>query len=245
MKWKWKSLSPVWLFATPWTVVHGILQARILEWVAFPFSRRSSQPRIYPGLLHCRQILYQLSYQGSPLNNDSFSTSQVPLETTSLPVCMNLITVYTSYKWSHTLFVFLCLAYLISLMASGSIHAVACSMHQNFLPYYIWKMFHCMCIPHFVHLFIHWWTHRLLPLFFFLMFPSYWVLNSICPPIWKTCAKLLQSCPTLCDPMDCSPPGSSVHGFSGLENVSFLSNPKEGQCQRMFKLPCSCSYFLY
>ena len=24
--------------------VHGILQARILEWVAFPFSRRSSQP---------------------------------------------------------------------------------------------------------------------------------------------------------------------------------------------------------
>ena len=25
--------------------VHGILQVRILEWVAFPFSRRSSQPR--------------------------------------------------------------------------------------------------------------------------------------------------------------------------------------------------------
>ena len=31
----------------PWTIyiVHGILQARILEWVAFPFSRGSSQPR--------------------------------------------------------------------------------------------------------------------------------------------------------------------------------------------------------
>ena len=26
-------------------MVHGILQARILEWVAFPFSRGSSQPR--------------------------------------------------------------------------------------------------------------------------------------------------------------------------------------------------------
>ena len=25
--------------------IHGILQARILEWVAFPFSRGSSQPR--------------------------------------------------------------------------------------------------------------------------------------------------------------------------------------------------------
>ena len=26
-------------------IVHGILQARILEWVAFPFSRGSCQPR--------------------------------------------------------------------------------------------------------------------------------------------------------------------------------------------------------
>ena len=25
--------------------VHGILQTRVLEWVAFPFSRGSSQPR--------------------------------------------------------------------------------------------------------------------------------------------------------------------------------------------------------
>ena len=85
--------------------VHGILQASVLEWVAFPFSRGSSQPRdrtqvsctagrlftswatgkpkntgmgslsflqrIFPtqqlnsGLLCCRQILYQLSHQGS------------------------------------------------------------------------------------------------------------------------------------------------------------------------------------
>ena len=27
------------------SIVHGILQARILGWVAFPFSRGSSQPR--------------------------------------------------------------------------------------------------------------------------------------------------------------------------------------------------------
>ena len=26
-------------------------------------------------------------------------------------------------------------------------------------------------------------------------------------------AKSLQLCPTLCNPMDCSPPGSSVHGI--------------------------------
>ena len=46
-KWKWMLLSLVRLFATPWTLytVHGILQARILEWIAVPFSRESSQPR--------------------------------------------------------------------------------------------------------------------------------------------------------------------------------------------------------
>ena len=32
--------------------VHGILQARILEWVAFPFSRGSSQPRYQTQVSH-------------------------------------------------------------------------------------------------------------------------------------------------------------------------------------------------
>ena len=32
---------------------------------------------------------------------------------------------------------------------------------------------------------------------------------------------------------------------TGLENVSFHSNSKEGQCQRMFKLPHSYTYFTY
>ena len=31
----------------PGSSVHGILQARILKWVAFPFSRGSSQPRYW------------------------------------------------------------------------------------------------------------------------------------------------------------------------------------------------------
>ena len=32
-------------YSPPGSSVHGILQARILEWVAMPFSRGSSQPR--------------------------------------------------------------------------------------------------------------------------------------------------------------------------------------------------------
>ena len=109
VKWKVKVAQSCPTLCNPMDyIVHGILQARILEWVAFPFSRGSSQPRdwtqvscnaggfftiwttrkpkntgvgslsllqwIFPnqelnqGLLQCRQILYQLSYQesGSP-----------------------------------------------------------------------------------------------------------------------------------------------------------------------------------
>ena len=42
------SLSCVRLFVIPWAIVHGILQAEILKWVAFPFSRGSSNPGIKP-----------------------------------------------------------------------------------------------------------------------------------------------------------------------------------------------------
>ena len=45
--------------------VHGILQARILEWVAIPFSRGSSKPRDQTQVSR-RWVLYQLSHKGSP-----------------------------------------------------------------------------------------------------------------------------------------------------------------------------------
>ena len=50
--------------SSPGSSVHGILQTRIVEWVAIPFSRESSWSN--PGLLHRAQILYHLSHQGSP-----------------------------------------------------------------------------------------------------------------------------------------------------------------------------------
>ena len=39
------------------------------------------------------------------------------------------------------------------------------------------------------------------------------------------CAKPLQSCLTLCDPMDCSLPGSSVHGDSAGKNTGVVAMP--------------------
>ena len=37
-----------------------------------------------------------------------------------------------------------------------------------------------------------------------------------------------QSCPTLCDPMDCSPPGSSVHGVSQARILEWVAIPLSG-----------------
>ena len=48
----------------------GILRARILEWVAIPFSRESYQPRDQTHIFHISclggQVLYHLNYLGSP-----------------------------------------------------------------------------------------------------------------------------------------------------------------------------------
>ena len=63
---KWNvSCSVVSDSATPWTLcsppgssVHGILQARILEWVTIPFSRGSSPPRDQTQVTHIAHSLY-------------------------------------------------------------------------------------------------------------------------------------------------------------------------------------------
>ena len=69
-----QSLSCVQLFVTPWTVgnqaplVHGIFQARILEWVAIYFSRGIVPTQgLNPSSPASREILYHLSHPGSPI----------------------------------------------------------------------------------------------------------------------------------------------------------------------------------
>ena len=39
------------------------------------------------------------------------------------------------------------------------------------------------------------------------------------------CAKSLQLCSTLCDPTDCSPPGSSVHGVLQARTLEWVAMP--------------------
>ena len=60
----------------PWTIQSmELLQARILEWVAVPFSRGFSRSQeSNQGLLHGRQILYQLSYREAPEKGEAADT---------------------------------------------------------------------------------------------------------------------------------------------------------------------------
>ena len=66
--WKWKSLSHVWLFATPWTIQSmnspgqntGVGSLSLFQGI-FPTQG------LNPGLPHCRWFLHQLSHNGSPL----------------------------------------------------------------------------------------------------------------------------------------------------------------------------------
>ena len=69
----------------PGSSIHGIFQARVLEWVAISFSRGIFLTQgSNPGLPHCRLTLYQFSYQKSPwtkwpgIKTDSSSVLQPP-----------------------------------------------------------------------------------------------------------------------------------------------------------------------
>ena len=54
---------------------HGILQARILEWVAVPFSRGSSQPRDRTQVSHIAGGFLPAEPQGKPKNTGVGSLS--------------------------------------------------------------------------------------------------------------------------------------------------------------------------
>ena len=79
--WKWNPLSHVWLFVRPWTYSPwnspgqntGVGSLSLLQGI-FPTQELNQ------GLLHCRQILYQLSYQGSPYRN--MVSSKISQQTT-------------------------------------------------------------------------------------------------------------------------------------------------------------------
>ena len=57
------------------------------------------------------------------------------------------------------------------------------------------------------------------------------------------CAKLLHSCPTLCNPVDCSLPGSSVHGIVQARILEWVAMPSSrGSSQLKDRIRVSCIF---
>ena len=59
------------------------------------------------------------------------------------------------------------------------------------------------------------------------------------------CAKSLQSCPTLCDPIDCSPPGFSVHGILQARKLEWVATLIQGILKRIFLTQGSNPHLLW
>ena len=159
----------------PGSSVHGILQTRILEWVAISSSRGSSQTRDWTCISWVgRQILYQLSYQGSPLE-------------------------------------------YYSVLKRKEILVTSCNMDKTWGHNARWKK----------------------PITKGqILYDSTHVLR----------AKSLQSCLTLGDPIDCSPPGSSVHGIlqaRTLEWVAMPSSRESSWCRDQTCISCTGRWLLY
>jgi len=58
---------------------HGILQARILEQVAFPFSRESSQPRDWPQIPALQTDSLPAEPQGKPKKQEKHQINNLTL----------------------------------------------------------------------------------------------------------------------------------------------------------------------
>ena len=88
---KVKSLSCVWLFATPWTVAHqaplsmGFSTQEYWSGLPFPFPGIFLTQGSNPGPLHCGQILDWMSHQGSlvSVRNPSLNLGHWPHSETS------------------------------------------------------------------------------------------------------------------------------------------------------------------
>ena len=67
----------------------------------------------------------------------------------------------------------------------------------------------------------------ILSLLFFIVYPNVYICIYIYLYIRDhfVHAQSLQSCPTLCYPMDCSPPGSSVHGILHARILEWVAVP--------------------
>ena len=121
-------------------------------------------------------------------------------------------------NWRASCFIF---SYIIASpfnmrMLSSEVEKINQRLHRDLRPSSIfllllfrWELF----LENFLNFFLLFWSGFPLPL------PTFWFIFICHVCLLSIPAKQLQSCPTLCDRMDCILPGSPVHGDSPGKNT--------------------------
>ena len=78
--------------------VHGILQSRILEWVVFPFSRGTSQPRDQTKVSHIAGRFFQLRDPNIPLLGIHTKETRIERDTCTPLFITALFTIARTWK---------------------------------------------------------------------------------------------------------------------------------------------------
>ena len=121
----------------PGSSVHGIHQARIMEWVAFSFSSASSWSKEQRQVSnqHCRHILYHLNHEGSPFPLLNLSILLLFFKTNV--ACLWKLFYHLSQCWIIVL--------LLSSYASWNISWFCCQVKRS----HDWQPCQFNCIPQF------------------------------------------------------------------------------------------------
>ena len=168
-------------YGSPGFSVHGILQARILDWVAIPFSRRSSQPR------------------------DRTQVSRIAGRFFTIWATRESTVIIMKHWWKGLKF-----------EEGGAIYNILITS-QSFSDPVPWD-----CELHRISMTLN---------LFFSPSSLLWLqlestlMDSLCwlIPAAAAAAKSLQPCPTLCDPIDGSPPGSPVPGILQARTLEWVA----------------------
>ena len=98
------------------------------------------------------------------------------------------------------------------------LHTAGCSLQR--LPSAAWGIHPLSACWRYPPSFLNYWArmpHRLWFFWFLPEFPGWNATTAMASSLWPLTiglwSEVAQSCPTLCDPMDCRLPGSSVHGI--------------------------------
>ena len=216
--------------------VHEILQARILEWVAIPVSRGIFPTQGWnPGLPHCRRILYQLSPQGKPrislVETNSWVIPQI------WHVCPES---YHPRHWdnepreTHGSWAF---THPHSSMDLG----LSCSKQAN----------PSDGIHGGLHMMDRWMVQLLIQIAMTRPnLPPMGIITKVLPGVAINVCGCVQAqlWPNLCNPMDCSLPGSPVHGIllaRILEPVALASSKGSSSPRDQTRVSCIGRWILY